>query len=77
VDLDESPELLSLIRAMMRTEPTHRLKVEEVWGHPVVARARRKMEEMYSMAMKNGSPVFAASPLASVSAGFLEEILDI
>ncbi|KAL0068849.1 mitosis inhibitor protein kinase swe1 [Marasmius tenuissimus] len=77
VDLDESPELLLLIRGMMRTDPAQRLRIEEVWGHPVVARARRKMEEMYSMAMKNGTPVFAASPLASVSAGFLEEILDI
>ncbi|KAK7053428.1 mitosis inhibitor protein kinase swe1 [Paramarasmius palmivorus] len=76
VDLEESPELLQLIRGMMRTDPGLRLRIEDVYAHPVVSRARLKMEQMYEIAIKNGSSVFAASPLASVSAGFLEEILD-
>ncbi|KAL0564073.1 mitosis inhibitor protein kinase swe1 [Marasmius crinis-equi] len=76
VDLEDSPELLELIRGMMRTEPSLRLQIDEVYGHPVVSRARRSMEHTYEMAIKNGTPVFAASPLASVSTGFLEEILD-
>ncbi|KAG7098718.1 hypothetical protein E1B28_000631 [Marasmius oreades] len=77
VDLDDSPELLGLIHGMMRTEPSQRLTTEEVYEHPVVSRARIKMEQVYETAVKNGSPVFAASPLASVSAGFLKEILDL
>ncbi|KAF9263270.1 hypothetical protein L218DRAFT_902227 [Marasmius fiardii PR-910] len=77
VDLNDSPKLLGLIHGMMRTEPSRRLTIEDVHEHPVVSRARIKMEEMYETAVKNGSPVFAASPLASVSAGFLKEILDL
>ncbi|KAI3618646.1 other wee protein kinase [Moniliophthora roreri] len=65
VDLGESPELLRLIRGMMRTDPSLRLKIEDVYAHPVVSRTRLKMEQMYDMAIKNGSSLFAASPLAS------------
>jgi mitosis inhibitor protein kinase SWE1 len=68
VDLDGSPELLDMIRQMMRTDPSSR-------DHPVVSRARGIMERVYMAAKRDGTSVFAASPLASVHQGFLEEIL--
>jgi mitosis inhibitor protein kinase SWE1 len=76
VDLERSPELLRLIQHMMRRDPTLRIDIHAVYGHPVVARARARMEQMYSAARAAGSSVFVASPLASVAEGFLEEILD-
>jgi len=75
VDLDESPELVSIIREMMRTDPSHRMSAEGVCDHPAVARTREKMEEVYEDAKRNGTNVFVASPLASVPRGFLEDIL--
>ena len=60
---------------MMRTEPSRRLTVHQVYAHAVVSRARRNMEEAHRRAKKQGQSVFAASPLASVPEGFLEEIL--
>jgi mitosis inhibitor protein kinase SWE1 len=60
---------------MMRTEPEKRIKVEEVYGHEVVTRARSAMERAYVTAKGRGTSVFCASPLASVGDGFLEEIL--
>ncbi|THV02400.1 hypothetical protein K435DRAFT_775597 [Dendrothele bispora CBS 962.96] len=77
VDLDRSPELLRLIRQMMRTEPTRRVDIHDVYEHPVVARARARMEQTYLAAKEAGTSVFAASPLASVTEGFLEDILDL
>lgn len=61
---------------MMRTEPSLRLSVHAVCDHPVVSRARAIMERVYVTAKRNGTSVFAASPLGSVHEGFLEEILD-
>jgi len=75
VDLDQSPELLDMIRQMMRTEPSLRMSIHSVCAHPVVARARAIMERMYIAAKRDGTSVFAASPLGSVHKGFLEEIL--
>ncbi|EAU91472.2 other/WEE protein kinase [Coprinopsis cinerea okayama7 len=75
VDWEGSNELLTLIQDMMRTDPAERIDVQEVYNHCVVARAREKMEMTYAEAKANGSTVFAASPLASVPRGFLEEIL--
>lgn len=75
VDLDESPELLDMIRQMMHTEPSLRMSIHAVCVHPVVARARAIMERMYITAKRDGTSVFAASPLGSVHKGFLEEIL--
>ena len=75
VDLDESPELVSLIKEMMRTDPSHRMSAEDVCLHGVVARTREKMEEMYEDAKRSGESVFVASPLASVPGGFLEDVL--
>ncbi|GLB37561.1 putative protein tyrosine kinase [Lyophyllum shimeji] len=75
VDLDQSPELLDMIRQMMRTEPSLRMSIHAVWAHPVVSRARAIMERMYIAAKRDGTSLFAASPLGSVHKGFLEEIL--
>jgi len=76
IDLEDSPELLELIQQMMRTDPALRISVPAICAHPVVSRARTAMDRAYASAKKDGSSVFAASPLASVCAGFLEEILD-
>jgi mitosis inhibitor protein kinase SWE1 len=75
VDLDESPELLYLIKQLMRTDPTLRINAQDTFDHPIVSRARAMMERTYNQAMKNGTSVFAASPLASVPDSFLIEIL--
>ncbi|KAF8894006.1 hypothetical protein BD779DRAFT_1435579 [Infundibulicybe gibba] len=75
VDLDDRPELLDLIRQMMRTDPRLRINIDRVWDHPVVSRARAIMERVYLTAQENGTSVFAASPLAGVPSGFLEEVL--
>ncbi|KAF8345965.1 hypothetical protein F5887DRAFT_964294 [Amanita rubescens] len=76
VDLDESPELLYLIKQLMRTDPTLRINAQDTFDHPIVSRARAMMEGTYNQAVKNGTSVFAASPLASVPDSFLIEILD-
>ncbi|KAG0701357.1 hypothetical protein DFH29DRAFT_927493 [Suillus ampliporus] len=75
MDLDGSPELFGLIKSMMRTDPCRRVDVQGVWGHPVVSRARSAMDRMYEEAKRDGSSVFAASPLGGVSNTFLDEIL--
>jgi mitosis inhibitor protein kinase SWE1 len=75
VDLQDSPELLALIKSMMRTDPTRRVGAHEVYGHPIVVRARAVMERMHEAARASGASVFGASPLAGVPGGFLEEIL--
>lgn len=75
VDLDESPELLDIIRQMMRTDSSYRLSIHAICDHPVVSRTREIMERVYIAAKRDGTSVFAASPLASVHTGFLEEIL--
>ncbi|KAG6812020.1 hypothetical protein H0H92_004682 [Tricholoma furcatifolium] len=75
VDLEDSPELLGMIKQMMRKEPSERWSIDNVCKHPVVSRARSIMEDMYIRAKEDGTPVFAASPLGSCSKGFLEDIL--
>ncbi|KAK2463166.1 hypothetical protein APHAL10511_004821 [Amanita phalloides] len=75
VDLDESPELLDLIKQLMRTDPTLRIKAQETFDHPIVSRARTIMERTYTLAVENATSIFAASPLASVPNSFLVEIL--
>ncbi|TFK54108.1 hypothetical protein OE88DRAFT_1805907 [Heliocybe sulcata] len=76
VDMEDSPELFSLMKAMMRTDPAVRLTIGEVWAYPIVVRARRAMERMEAEARREGRDVFCASPLAAVRDGFLEEILE-
>ncbi|KAH7888468.1 hypothetical protein F5I97DRAFT_1803764 [Phlebopus sp. FC_14] len=75
VDLSDSPELLDLIKSMMRTNPAKRIDVQGIYTHPVIVRARSAMERACAEAKATGTPVFAASPLAGVSNTFLEEIL--
>jgi mitosis inhibitor protein kinase SWE1 len=74
-DMDASPELFALIRAMMRAEPAARLPIAAVHGHAVVARARAAMERQAAAARAHGTSLYAASPLAGVEDGFLEAIL--
>jgi len=76
VDLDGSPELLDLIKHMMRTDPTLRIDIHSIRAHPVVSRARAAAERAFAAAKRDGTSVFSASPLASVPAGYLEEILN-
>jgi len=76
IDLDESPELLGMIRQMMRTEPCLRMNIHAVHGHPVVSRARAIMESVQDAAKRDGGTcLFAASPLGKTHVGFLDEIL--
>lgn len=75
MDLDGSPELFALIKSMMRTDPARRVNVQAVCEHAVVSRARATMERTYEEAKRNGTSLFAASPLAGVSNTFLAEIL--
>ncbi|KAF9565559.1 hypothetical protein CPC08DRAFT_683679 [Agrocybe pediades] len=71
IDLEEeSAELVELILNMMRTDPERRISIEGICEHEVVRRARAEMEEIESRL-----GVWAASPLASVQAGFLDRIL--
>lgn len=70
-----SPELSNLIRSMMRADPTVRVDIRGVYHHPVISRARGAMQTVYEDAKAAGQSVFSASPLASVSEGFLDEIL--
>ncbi|KZT19079.1 hypothetical protein NEOLEDRAFT_1183715 [Neolentinus lepideus HHB14362 ss-1] len=76
VDMEDSPELFSLIKSMMRTDPALRLTIGEVWAYPIVVRARKMMERMEAEARREGRDVFCASPLAAVPDRFLEEILE-
>ncbi|KAF9501834.1 hypothetical protein BDN71DRAFT_1438533 [Pleurotus eryngii] len=76
VDLDDSPELLGLLRSMMRTNPESRVSAQDVFEHPVVARARRMMENMMNDSLRKGLGAFRASPLGSVDEGFLADILE-
>ena len=71
VELDDCPELLELIKSMMRSNPTNRLDVHRIRSHVVVSRARDAMEN----ARRAGGPAFGGSPLASVPDSFLGSIL--
>ena len=70
-----SKTLVDLIGQMMRTEPRERLKSSEVEWYPAVERARAGMERQRLELRKEGKNMWGGSPLASVPAGFLEEIL--
>jgi len=76
VDLEaDSPELVELIQSVMRTDPSKRLTMAQVCAHPVVRRAREKMEMLHDELRREGRSTWGASPLASVGSGFLDEIL--
>jgi mitosis inhibitor protein kinase SWE1 len=75
IDLDGSPELLALIKNMMRTNPAQRVDMRAICAHPVISRARSEMARTFAQAKASGSSLFAASPLAGVPDNFLETIL--
>ncbi|KAI0029987.1 hypothetical protein K488DRAFT_79848 [Vararia minispora EC-137] len=70
-----SGALVGMIRGMMRAEPGLRVDAEGVWTHPIVARTRAAMDRGGLAAMGGVGGAFAASPLAPVPRGFLEEVL--
>lgn len=72
---DTSSELRALIAALLRANPEARIDSAAVCAHPVVARTRVAMERLLEEALRAGERPFAASPLAGVPAGFLEEVL--
>ena len=75
VNIDDSPELMHVIKEMMRTEPSLRMSAHAICSHPIVSRARMIMEKTYVAAKTFGTNMFAVSPLAGVEEGFLDEIL--
>ena len=72
---DTSPELRALIAALLSANPEARIDSATVCAHPVVVRTRAAMERLLEEALRAGERPFAASPLAGVPAGFLEEVL--
>ncbi|KAH9161071.1 kinase-like domain-containing protein, partial [Lactarius sanguifluus] len=72
---DTSPELRALIAALLCANPAARIDSAAVCAHPVVVRTRAAMERLLEEALRAGERPFAASPLAGVPAGFLEEVL--
>ncbi|KAG6873414.1 hypothetical protein C0995_015839 [Termitomyces sp. Mi166 len=73
--LDDSPELLKIIKQMMRQKPQERMSIHDVCGHGVVCRAREVMERMYNGAKRDTKSLLAASPFGRTEEGFLDEIL--
>lgn len=65
---------------MMRKDPKQRPDAVSVYAHPVVARARAKMDSALEALRAQGDArpesLFKASPLAGVEASFLSEILN-
>ena len=77
VDLEDySESLVELIHQTMKRDPAQRLTISEVWSLRAVVRTREKMETMRKELSAQGKSSWGASPLASVSEGFLDEILD-
>lgn len=64
-------ELVELLKGMMRSEPSLRLDACQVYNHPVIARVRASMDAV----RENLGSRFESSALASVSAGWLQEML--
>jgi mitosis inhibitor protein kinase SWE1 len=75
IDMGDRPELFELIQEMMRTDPSIRIRVDAVCGHPVVSRARIRMERDLAAAVREGGSLFKASPLGAAPEGFLCDIL--
>lgn len=71
VELDDCPELLELVKNMMRSNPAYRLDAHQIRSHAVVSRARDAMET----ARRAGGPASDGSPLASVPDSLLAIIL--
>ncbi|KAG6880196.1 hypothetical protein C0992_003860 [Termitomyces sp. T32_za158] len=75
VFLDESPELLEIIKRMMRQRPHERMSIHDVCGHAVVCRAREVMERVSNAAKRDKRSLLEASPFGRAGEGFLDEIL--
>ncbi|KAH0588971.1 Mitosis inhibitor protein kinase wee1 [Termitomyces sp. J132] len=73
--LDDSPELLEIIKQMMRQRPQERVSIHDVCGHGVVCRAREAMERMWDAAKRDTKCLLGASPFGRTEEGFLDEIL--
>ncbi|KAG6836851.1 hypothetical protein H0H93_002292 [Arthromyces matolae] len=71
VMLDDSPELLGIIKQMMRQKPMERMTIEDVCEHEIVCRVREVMKRM-RIAGKGG---FCATPFGGMERGFLDDIL--
>lgn len=76
---DLSEPLVALIQSMMRKDPARRPDINSICSHPVVSRARARMEETLEELRAQGESrpeiLFKASPLASVDVTFLQDIL--
>lgn len=72
IDFDEvSPELVELLKSMLRSDPSLRVDAGIICSHPVVVRARSSMEALRAEL----GPVFHASALAGAPEGWLNEVL--
>ncbi|THH09118.1 hypothetical protein EW145_g2227 [Phellinidium pouzarii] len=71
--------LVQLITSMLRKDPGARPSAESVYAHPVVTRARARMEEALVALRADGETrpevLFKISPLSGVDASFLTDIL--
>ncbi|TCD61231.1 hypothetical protein EIP91_008766 [Steccherinum ochraceum] len=63
--------LIRLLKGMLRSEPSQRLSASDISNHPVVCIARDHMDQTRVIS----GPTFAASPLASVPEGWMEDVL--
>jgi len=71
-----SCQLVHLIKRMMSKDPERRPAAETIYSHPVVTRARARMDLALETLKAQGDEVlFKASPLAGVEDGFLRDIL--
>lgn len=73
--------LVQLVTSMLRKNPGARPNAESVYAHPVVTRARARMEEALDAFRAHGETraevLFKASPLSGVDASFLTDILGV
>ncbi|EJD02900.1 uncharacterized protein FOMMEDRAFT_20109 [Fomitiporia mediterranea MF3/22] len=74
-----SDALQFLISSMMSKDPSARPSANDIYAHPVVFRARARMEALHDDLREQGESrpeiLFRASPLASVDDSFLPDIL--
>lgn len=73
-----SSALISLIASMMRKNASQRPSANNIFHHPVISRARTRMQQALDELHQLGArpeDLFRASPLAGTNEGFLDEIL--
>ena len=75
-----STALVSLIKSMMRKNPSQRPSATIIFNHPVISRARTRMlqvlDELHQVGDTRPEDLFRASPLAGTDERFLNEILE-